>query len=52
MASHIERNVTREFQLKLKNENMLCFIEPLPEIDYIDPLEKLINSGKTEGSEN
>jgi radical SAM peptide maturase (CXXX-repeat target family)/CXXX repeat peptide maturase len=42
MISHIERNKTREMQLKLRNEGLEEFIEIIKEINYLDPLEKIM----------
>jgi radical SAM peptide maturase (CXXX-repeat target family)/CXXX repeat peptide maturase len=42
LASHVERNATRALQLKLIELKLISFVDVLPEIDYLDPLDILI----------
>ncbi len=46
IVSHIERNATRELQKKLIKLELLPAEELVNEIDYLDPLEKLIRKEK------
>ena len=41
--SHIERKKSRELQIALKKERDIEFVNILDEIDYLDPLDKIIN---------
>jgi len=46
VISHIERDATRKLQLRLQEENMAAFMEILPDVDYLDPIDKiLMNKG-------
>jgi uncharacterized protein len=42
-VSHIERNATRDLQLRLRDEGLAPFMEVLPEIDYLDPLQLIVD---------
>jgi uncharacterized protein len=45
MISHIERNCTQKLQNAMKNEGCTFFKRHIPEIDYLDPLEKIKKEG-------
>jgi uncharacterized protein len=42
IISHIERNKARELQMLLKKENLHEFEHLIPEINYLDPLDKIM----------
>jgi hypothetical protein len=49
LVSHIERNKSRELQLKLMTNLKINFSNIITEIDYLDPLYKILRNRKIEG---
>lgn len=45
--SHIERNKSRELQILLEADGLNAFPNILPEIDYLDPLEKIMKDKRS-----
>lgn len=43
IISHLERNKARRLQYRLKKEKGLDFINNISEIEYLDPLEKILS---------
>lgn len=48
IISHTERNRARTLQIDLKKEYGLEFQNTIPEIDYLDPLEKILKDQKNQ----
>jgi radical SAM peptide maturase (CXXX-repeat target family)/CXXX repeat peptide maturase len=48
VISHTERNKARALQIRLKEFGLFKFKNTLEEIDYLDPLEKILKSQKLE----
>lgn len=47
IVSHIERNVARELQNRLHKDGVKYYKKLIPELSYLDPLEKILNNSST-----